>query len=247
MKFFIGQFACAWILLFGSITVSYAATYTVKPGDSLSKIARSHGCTVESLAKANGIKLSAIIQAGQTLKLPGKATTTVGSGYTIQPGDTLSRISRKYGISVEALLAANPGLNPNSLKPGQKISLAATSGQSTRTKPAPPKNPTPEKTASAPVNSTNSAVKQATQDAPAAAQAEKPSEASSEVKQHPLEEKILTVMVNEEMTFGDFANRHGSDIARLNELNGLDLTPATILAKGSELYVPMRVPVDPQR
>jgi hypothetical protein len=40
------------------------------------------------------------------------------------------------------------------------------------------------------------------------------------------------------MTFGEFAAQHGTDIDRLNELNGLDLSSATVLAQGSELYVP---------
>jgi hypothetical protein len=40
------------------------------------------------------------------------------------------------------------------------------------------------------------------------------------------------------MTYGDFAAKHGTDADRLNALNGLDLTNATVLAKGSELYVP---------
>ena len=34
------------------------------------------------------------------------------------------------------------------------------------------------------------------------------------------------------------AATHGTDTSRLNDLNGLDLTQATVLAKGSELYVP---------
>ena len=40
------------------------------------------------------------------------------------------------------------------------------------------------------------------------------------------------------MTYGDFAATHGTDTSRLNDLNGLDLTQTTVLAKGSELYVP---------
>ena len=40
------------------------------------------------------------------------------------------------------------------------------------------------------------------------------------------------------MTYGEFAAKHGTDAERLNALNGLDLTTATVLAKGSELYVP---------
>jgi hypothetical protein len=52
-------------------------------------------------------------------------------------------------------------------------------------------------------------------------------------------------VVDVEITFGEFANRHGSDIQRLNELNGLDLTGSTVLAKGSELYVPVKAQAEP--
>jgi hypothetical protein len=46
------------------------------------------------------------------------------------------------------------------------------------------------------------------------------------------------VTIEGEMTYGEFAAKHGTDTSRLNDLNGLDLTTATVLAKGSELYVP---------
>ena len=52
------------------------------------------------------------------------------------------------------------------------------------------------------------------------------------------EKKIRSVTIEGEMTYGEFAATHGTDTGRLNDLNGLDLTNATVLAKGSELYVP---------
>ena len=52
------------------------------------------------------------------------------------------------------------------------------------------------------------------------------------------EKKFRSVTIEGEMTYGDFAAKHGTDAERLNALNGLDLTTATVLAKGSELYVP---------
>lgn len=49
-----------------------------------------------------------------------------GNTYTVQKGDTLYKIARaKYGeaSAVKRILAANPGLNANSIKAGQKITL----------------------------------------------------------------------------------------------------------------------------
>jgi len=45
--------------------------------------------------------------------------------YTVAAGDTPSKIARKFGTSVDAILAENPGLEPNRLRVGQKIRLPA--------------------------------------------------------------------------------------------------------------------------
>ena len=52
--------------------------------------------------------------------------------------------------------------------------------------------------------------------------------------------KYINATVDSEITLGDFAAKHGADAKRLNELNGLDLTAETVLAKGSELIVPVQ-------
>lgn len=39
----------------------------------------------------------------------------------VQEGETLQDIAAQYGLTLEQLLAANPGLDPNSVVPGQKI------------------------------------------------------------------------------------------------------------------------------
>lgn len=41
--------------------------------------------------------------------------------YTIKPGDTFYKIAQKYYTTVDAILTANPGINPNQLMIGQKI------------------------------------------------------------------------------------------------------------------------------
>lgn len=43
--------------------------------------------------------------------------------YTVAAGDNLTKIARKFGTSVDAILAENPGVSPTSLKIGQKIRL----------------------------------------------------------------------------------------------------------------------------
>jgi murein DD-endopeptidase MepM/ murein hydrolase activator NlpD len=56
--------------------------YEVQPGDSLAKIARSNGVSVDALKKANGLE-TASIRIGQTLKIPaGGAETTTDKTVT---------------------------------------------------------------------------------------------------------------------------------------------------------------------
>jgi LysM repeat protein len=47
-----------------------------------------------------------------------------GNQYTIQPGDTLWEIANDYDISVEEIIEANPGIDPDNLQVGQVITLA---------------------------------------------------------------------------------------------------------------------------
>ena len=48
-------------------------TYEVRPGDSLTKIAKKCGCTVQELAKANGLKPTANLNLGQKIKIKASA------------------------------------------------------------------------------------------------------------------------------------------------------------------------------
>jgi tetratricopeptide (TPR) repeat protein len=53
---------------------------------------------------------------------PQRPVTPVGT-CTVRAGDTPAAIARKYGVKLDALLAANPGLNPKRLKVGQSITI----------------------------------------------------------------------------------------------------------------------------
>jgi LysM repeat protein len=82
-------------------------------------------------------------------------TTTSGSSYTIQSGDTLSAIAKKYGTTVDALAKANGIADVNKIKAGAKITVPSSSttpATTTPTKttpatPTPTPTPTPTSTA----------------------------------------------------------------------------------------------------
>jgi LysM repeat protein len=95
--------------------------FEVAPGDTLSAIAARLGVSVSSLAAANGLDPSKLLIAGTTLHSAGSsaagATSSVssgGGGFEVAPGDTLSAIAARLGVSVSSLAAAN-GLDPSNL------------------------------------------------------------------------------------------------------------------------------------
>ena len=59
---------------------------------------------------------------------PPSTATTAPSGpkqYTVKPGDWLYKIARENGVSYRDIIAANLGIDPNFLKPGQVITIPA--------------------------------------------------------------------------------------------------------------------------
>ena len=55
---------------------------------------------------------------------------TPGPVYIIQPGDTLSFVASRFNVSLDELLAANPGVDPNFLNQGQQIVIPGLEGVS---------------------------------------------------------------------------------------------------------------------
>lgn len=51
-------------------------------------------------------------------------TQPPGFDYIVQPGDTMFAIAARFGVSLQALIAANPQIsNPNFIVPGQRIRI----------------------------------------------------------------------------------------------------------------------------
>ncbi len=71
--------------------------------------------------------------SGSTVDILGGSSTSAssllgtGGSYAIAKGDTLGALAKRNGVTVKAMLAANPGVNPNRLKIGQKITIPAAS------------------------------------------------------------------------------------------------------------------------
>jgi len=108
------------------------STYYVQWGDTLSQIAVNCGTTVAAIRAANP-RLGNWVYAGQTLVMPSGGTypnyppASYSGTYTVQRGDTLAKIARRFGANYYDLLLANPHIyNPNLIYTGQVIYLPAT-------------------------------------------------------------------------------------------------------------------------
>ncbi len=101
--------------------------YTVQPGDSLYKIARLYGSTIQEIVNTNNITNPDLIYPGDVLLIPVQEEdleTPPGSIiYTVQPGDNLYIISLLFKVPIQDILSMNNITNPSLIYPGMKIIL----------------------------------------------------------------------------------------------------------------------------
>jgi LysM repeat protein len=124
--------------------------YAIKRGDTLAKVAARYHVTTASLAKLNGIPMTASLQKGDTLSVPAadqptqkaKATDKADRNdkadkssskkdsaqistkdYTVHAGETLARIAAKNGLSVAALADLNNIPAETRIQTGDTLSI----------------------------------------------------------------------------------------------------------------------------
>ncbi|MEF3696599.1 DUF459 domain-containing protein [Desulfolutivibrio sp.] len=113
--------------------------YAVADGDNLWSIARRFGVSVSDLKKANAGVRPDRLQPGQRLAIPepsapSQAQSAPAPGqvvqgqdgvtaYAVAGGDTPWTVAKRFGVSVEQLLAANDGVNPKRLQIGQLLTI----------------------------------------------------------------------------------------------------------------------------
>jgi LysM repeat protein len=127
-----------------SVVAQGETVYVVQYGDTLFRLALRYGTTVSAIAARNGIRNVNLIYVGQPLIIPtgGAVPTTVpptGTVPTVTPtvvipptpggettyvvrwGDTLSRIARQFGTTINAIAVRNNILNINLIYVGQVL------------------------------------------------------------------------------------------------------------------------------
>lgn len=227
---------------------SASSEYTVRSGDTLSRIARDHKTTVTALMQANNMA-NYNIRVGQKLRIPGvekqaatqpavakkqpaapSSPNTKMSEYKVKAGDTYYSIARAHKVKVNDLTAWNPNVRPTNMRVGQSILISAPAKKTRSTAVArqaskPKSTPKPVAKSSKPKNTVAK---------------KEPARKKQTVDQTPKSSgsSLRTITVHNQMTYGKFAAKYGANTDQLNALNGLSLSKNTMLAKGSELYVP---------
>lgn len=108
----------------------------VQANDTLEKMAVTYQTTVSAIMAANPGKTNANLKAGETLRIVGASTdvSTVENPstereagetvlYRVEANDFLSTIAQRYGVSDQALIDANPSVDPNALQVAQELTI----------------------------------------------------------------------------------------------------------------------------
>jgi LysM repeat protein len=195
MRRFFAVLALAVVLPAGVVLPSASrADVVVKPGETLSEIAERNGVSLTRLMQANGISDPAFVEAGRRLVIPGTRSTAAaarpvpaaGGSTTVKPGETLSEIADRNGVSLTRLMQANGISDPAFVEAGRRLVIPGTRSTAAAARPAP---------------------------AAGGSTTVKPGETLSEI-----------------------ADRHGTTVERLMQLNGI--SNPNLVATGTRLTLP---------
>ncbi len=107
-------------------------TYTVKTGDTISRIARKFQLSQNQLLQINNLQASALIVPGQKLKLianavvpASQAKANAATVHVVKRGDTVNSIAKKHGISISTVLSMNKLSATAIIFPGQRLTIGS--------------------------------------------------------------------------------------------------------------------------
>jgi murein DD-endopeptidase MepM/ murein hydrolase activator NlpD len=98
-------------------------SYAVEKGDTLSKIARNFGVSVQTLIQSNPEAKTKALQIGQELVV----LPVSGTLYTVKDGETAGSIADAYEVEVSDLAEWNQGVDLESIRPGGTLVIPGAS------------------------------------------------------------------------------------------------------------------------
>lgn len=110
-----------------------SAYYTVRPGDTLYRIAARHNMTINELRSLNNLR-GDVINVGQELLVRSETTAaSIGSEnasgygrfvtYSVERGDNLQVLLERFRMDRLDFESLNPGIDPDRLRPGLSVTV----------------------------------------------------------------------------------------------------------------------------
>ena len=236
--------------------VASGSSYTIRKGDTLSRIAKRHNISYIALAKHNNMSVKDKIYPGKKLLIPGKSkgvkiaskgnksshkTTNAAKKpangiYTVKSGDSLWKIAKRFKTNRSAIASAN-NIDQNSiLRIGQKLKIPDAKAL-TATAVKNPVNKTTNKTASSTTDKKVIETKTATTTTAAVVTTE--DDDNLDIISDSFEIKTDIVPVEADASMSELAKLHNVSVQKLCEANP-GSKPETVYEKGEVIYVPIK-------
>jgi N-acetylmuramoyl-L-alanine amidase len=114
----------------------------VRPGDTLTGIAKRHGIPISTLVELNDLSDPNRIYAGQRLRVAARpqpsapaAAAPAERRHTVRAGEHLTGIARHYGVTIAAIVAANRIADPSRIYAGQRLTIPGLAPTSSPSQP----------------------------------------------------------------------------------------------------------------
>ena len=208
--------------------------HSIQSGDTLSEIAEAYGIPLSSLLTANPGTDPLRLRIGKRLTIPSASQAAQftaqaqarARNYTVQSGDTLSQIAELHGLGLSELMSANPGVTPQRMQIGKKLTIPAPNPYRS--------NSQPSGYASPPLNS----IQREPQAVPQSnLQPQYKSHPPTPPKPQDTTHKML-IKIPKNTSFGEIAEKVGTDVHTLNQLNHCALSATSRIPANGTLYVP---------
>ena len=98
--------------------------HEVTSGETVYSIARKYAASWQDVLKGNNLGEHDLIHPGQRLVIAGASPQAAAElVHTVAPGENISVIARKYGVSVDDVLRLNGISRTQTIHPGQKMKI----------------------------------------------------------------------------------------------------------------------------
>ncbi|HDL8089906.1 TPA: murein transglycosylase D [Yersinia enterocolitica] len=101
-----------------------SSQYKVRPGDTLSTIAKRLNIKTSDLQSWNNLSTKSTLKVGQTLQLASNTTSSNSITYQVRKGDSFASIAKRHGVNTDDVMRWNSVVSKaNKLLPGLKLTL----------------------------------------------------------------------------------------------------------------------------